>query len=201
VRATSQHLSSAQVADLLDERLHPGDRDTVIAHLSACAECRREVADLKSALPHVHDRRPRAAWLMAGGAGLAAAALIAFAIVPRFTERRALTDDIQSATRTAVESSSVESAARIGVVEPTDGAALPHGKAFTWKSVGAEASYSLTVQDAAGTVLWMTTVAETTAALPANVTLTPGTRYFWSVDARLSDGSSARSGAHSFTAR
>lgn len=198
MRATSQHLSSAQVADLLDERLHPGDRDAVIAHLSACAECRREVAELKSALPHVDERRPRAAWLMAGGAGLAAAALIAFAIVPRFTQQRALTGDIPGTTRTAAESSNVESATRISVVEPT---ALSHGEAFTWKSVGAEASYTLTVQDAAGTVLWTTTVADTTVALPANVTLTPGTGYFWSVDARLSDGSSARSGAHSFTAR
>jgi anti-sigma factor RsiW len=198
VRATSQHLSSAQVADLLDERLHPGDRDAVIAHLSACAECRREVAELKSALPHVDERRPRAAWLMAGGAGLAAAALVAFAVAPRYMDRRVLTADIPSATRTAAESSRVESAARISVVEPT---ALSRGAAFTWKSVGVEASYKLTVQDAAGTVLWATTVADTTASLPANVTLTPGTSYFWSVDARLSDGSSARSGAHSFTAR
>ena len=61
MKTISQHLSSAQVANLLDERLDPGDRDSVITHLSTCAECRREVAELHGALPHVNKPRPRVA--------------------------------------------------------------------------------------------------------------------------------------------
>ena len=197
MKAISQHLSSAQVADLLDERLDPGDRDAVIAHLATCSECRHEVADLHGALSRVGGRRPRTRWM--AGAAIAAAAVVAFMAVPRLTTRPA-TPRENSATRTA-EPSPIEAAARLRVVEPSDGEVFSSAAAFTWRSAGAGASYLLTVQDGAGTVMWTTTATDTSAVLPANVRLAAGVRYFWSVDARLGDGSSSRSGAHSFTAR
>jgi len=133
------------------------------------------------------------------GAAIAAAAVVAFMAVPRLTTRPAMPPE-NSATRRA-EPPAIEAAARIRVVEPSDGELLSSAAAFTWRSAGAGASYLLTVQDGAGAVMWATTATDTSAALPASVKLAAGVRYFWSVDARLGDGSSSRSGAHSFTAR
>jgi hypothetical protein len=199
VRAVSPHLSSAQVADLLDERLEPGDRDTVITHLAACAECRHEVAELHGALSRVNERRPRTRWL--AGASIAAAAVVAFVTVPRLTTRPVTLHETPSATRTAIEPSRIGSSARIAVVEPTEGALLSTAASFTWRSAGADASYLLTIQNAAGGVVFTTPATDTSAALPANVKLARGAKYFWSVDARLGDGGSSSSGAHVFTAR
>ena len=196
MRTSSQHLSSTQVADLLDEHLDPADRASVVTHLAACAECRHEVAELHGALSRVNERQPRSRWLVV--ATLAAAAVVAFVAIPRLTTRPATHGGTPAATRTD-EPSSIESTARIGIVDPSDGGTLS-AAGFTWRSSGADASYSLSVQDTAGAVVWTKTVSDTSAALPATVKLEPGARYFWSVDARLADGSTSRSGAHSFTA-
>ncbi len=196
MKTISQHLSSVQVADLLDERLDPGDRDSVITHLSTCAECRREVAELHGALSHVNQPRRRWRWLSA--AAIAAAAVIAFVTVPRLTNGPALRENPNS-TRTST--SPVESPVQIRTVRPSDGAVVSSAVVFTWRSAGADASYKITVQDGAGAVIWPATVSDTSAALPASITLAPGTPYFWSVDARLADGTSAKSGAHLFTTR
>lgn len=197
MRASTPHLSSAQVADLLDERLEPDDRDAVITHLAACADCRHEVAELHGALAVVGDRRPRRRWI-AGLAIVAAAAVAFVAIPPRMISHRAARDDA-SETRNA-EGAPLASVARIGVVAPGEGDQLSTA-GFVWKSVGGGSSYLLTVQDTAGSVVWTTTVTDTTAVPPPSAKLAPGARYFWSVDARLGDGSSSTSGAHSFVSR
>ena len=197
MRTVSQHLSSAQVADLLDECLDPADRDAVVAHLAACAECRHEVAELHGALSGVNERRRRPRWL--AGAAVAAAAVVALVTIPRLTTRPVTHYENGGATRTA-EPFPVEPS-RIRIVEPSEGGTLPASAAFTWKSAGADATYQLTIQDAAGTVMWATTATDTSAALPASVKLAPAAQYFWSVDATLGDGSSSKSGPHSFTVR
>jgi Putative zinc-finger len=198
VRAMSQHLSSTQVSELLDERLDPGDRDSVITHLSTCAECRHEVAELHGALSRVHQPRARSRWM--AGAAIAAAAVVAFVAIPRITTGPAAPHENPGSTRTST--SSVESVAQIRIVQPPDRAVVSSAVAFTWRAAGADASYMITVQDAAGAVIWFKPVSDTSAALPGSVKLASGAQYFWSVDARLADGSSASSGApHSFTAR
>ena len=197
MRAISQHLSSTQVADLLDERLDPGDRDSVITHLSTCAECRHEVAELHGALSRANERRPRARWI--AGAAIAAAAVVALVTVPRLTSSPAMLGDKPGSTRTSP--AAVESPVQIRIVQPADSAVVSSAVVFTWRSAGTDASYILTVQDGAGAMIWSTTVSDTSAALPASVKLASGTPYFWSVDARLADGSAAGSAAHSFNVR
>jgi len=197
VRSISPHLSSGQVADLLDRRLAAGDRDSVVAHLAACAECRREVAELYGVLSHVVlRRRPR--WF--AGAALAAAGVLAFIAIPRVASHYGEPAQNASATRNA-SPSLPQTPGRIGIVEPADGQTLSPTRAVSWRSVGADASYSLTVQDGAGAVLWTKATTDTAVVLPATVQLKSGEKYFWSVDALLSDGTSSRSGAHPFTAR
>jgi hypothetical protein len=198
VKAISQHLSSAQVADLLDERLDPGDRDLVVTHLSTCAECRREVAELHGALPLAGRRRPRSRWI--AGVAVAAAAVIAFVAIPQLTKRPPIVRDSIGETRT-VATSPIETTSRVRIVEPADSGRVAPASVFRWRSAGADASYVLTIQDAAGGPVWTTTVSDTSAPLPPTVKLAPGARYFWSVDASLADGSSSSSGPHSFTAR
>lgn len=196
MRSISPHLSSAQVADLLDKRLAVDDRDSVVAHLSACAECRREVAELHGALSQVVPRR-RPRWL--AGAALAAAVVVAFIAIPRLGPRPV--DSVRDSAAMRNVASPSEGQAKIVVVEPADGAALSATGALSWRTAGADASYVVTVQDPAGGVLWTKTTSDTTAILPANAPLKSGESYFWSVDAQLSDGTSSRSGAHSFIAR
>jgi hypothetical protein len=193
----SQHLSSAQVAELLDERLGPGDRNEVVLHLSTCADCRHEIAELHGALSHVDVPRSRVRWL---AAVLAAAGVVAIIAVPQVAPYPGTSPGRPSTTR-ATESSPVQLAAQIRVVEPSDGGLVSRAAVFTWRGTGPDASYLLTVQDAAGTVIWTMPLADTSAVLPPSVKLAPGAHYFWSVDARLVDGSSSRSGAHSFIAR
>jgi hypothetical protein len=57
-------------------------------------------------------------------------------------------------------------------------------------------SYRITLSAADGTTVWSATVTDTTAALPASVTLEPRIRYVWFVDAALSDGSAQTTGLH-----
>jgi hypothetical protein len=196
VKTISQHLSSAQVADLLDELLDPGDRDSVITHLSTCAECRHEVAELHLALSRTDERRRRARWV--AGAAIAAAAVVAFVTIPRITSGPVLREN-PSSTRTST--SAVESPAQIRIVQPSDSTAVSSAVSFTWRPAGTDASYLITVQDGAGVVIWLKTTSDTSTALPETVRLASKTPYFWSVDARLADGSSASSGFHPFTTR
>ena len=90
--------------------------------------------------------------------------------------------------------------AGITVVAPPDQAVIDSTIIFRWRSGGVDATYRLTVQDRSGGVVWDTTVADTAVALPRQLVLEKG-QYFWSVDAQLADGGSAKAGAHQFTVR
>ena len=90
----------------------------------------------------------------------------------------------------------------VPIVSPADQATIEDSViVFRWLSAGSDATYRLTLQDATGTVVWDVSVADTTAALPHRIILGARQRYYWSVDALLSDGRSARAGVHVFTTR
>ena len=59
-------------------------------------------------------------------------------------------------------------------------------------------SPTVTVADAGGDPVWRTETRDTAVVLPPDVSLEPGARYVWFVDALLPDGGSATSGVHRF---
>lgn len=196
MKAATPHLSSALVADLLDERLDPVDREIVVSHLAACADCRHEVAELHGALDRLGTRRPRARRL--AGVGLVAAAIIGLVSIPSLIIPHRTVGESPGGTRNG-DGVAVESAARIAIVAPLEDGRT--SSSFVWRSAGAASSYLLTVQDSAGVPVWTAPTTDTVISLPSNIKLVHGARYFWSVDARLGDGTSSSSGSHAFTAR
>ena len=90
--------------------------------------------------------------------------------------------------------------AGLTVVAPADQAVVDSTIVFQWRSGAPDATYRVTVQDRSGAVVWDTTLADTAVALPRRVVLAKG-QYFWSLDAQLVDGGSAKAGAHRFTVR
>ncbi|HTJ24408.1 MAG TPA: hypothetical protein VL383_18540 [Gemmatimonadaceae bacterium] len=194
----SEHLTTSQVAAILDERLHESDRAPALAHLAACADCRRELAELHRAL-HVHarDRRGIRRWLVAVSGAAAALALIT---LPARFDRAPLPHDSPAATRIGT-AAPTDRPPRLVIVAPTEGAAVNATTTFTWRSGGPDASYLVTVQDTSGAVAWSSTLTDTTVTLPATAGLVAGRHYFWSVDARLSDGASTTTGVRAFVVR
>ncbi|HEU4787919.1 MAG TPA: hypothetical protein VFS57_10930 [Gemmatimonadaceae bacterium] len=195
----SEHLTSGQVAAILDERLRGPDRAPAMAHLAACAECRREMAELHEALhEHALLRRTKRPWLILAS-GVAAALVLAVLPGPLGRTRHML--DVPAATRAPNGRTPVDAAPPIDVVAPADGAAISVASSLTWRSVGSGASYLVTVQDTSGAVIWSSTLTDTTTTLPSNAELVAGHRYFWTVDARLGDGASTTTGVRAFTIR
>jgi hypothetical protein len=90
----------------------------------------------------------------------------------------------------------------IDIHSPLDSAVVERSELkLAWQSAGPGARYRVTVQDNAGNSIWAAELDDTTSVVPETARLERGTRYFWSVDARLADGSSARTGARQFTIR
>jgi hypothetical protein len=188
------HIASAELARFIDGTLAPAARDAVVAHLGACANCRREVVELREALAaSVPRTRARSGWLPAS---LAAAAVILIAVVLARPATRG-----SSVVRADV-AGTIESESVIVAAAPAEHQAIERGAVrFAWHRTGTDATYLVTVQDTTGTVVWSGQVTDTTATLPASAPLTAGQRYFWSVDARLGDGQSRKSGVHTFVVR
>ncbi len=69
-------------------------------------------------------------------------------------------------------------------------AVSPHGSiaaldSIRWSSVPGTERYSVSLFDVNGTVLWQSNATDTVIGVPADVRLSPGVRYFWSVRARV----------------
>ena len=193
-----EHLSSGQVAAMLDERLHGPDRGPALAHLAACAECRREMAELHRALhDRSRERRSVRPWLVAS-AGIAAA-LVLVTIPAELHRARASID--RPAPTVQVQRAPDDAAAPIVILSPRDGAAVIATASLIWRPAGPSASYLVTVQDTSGAVIWSSALTDTTIAVPASARLASGQTYFWSVDARLSNGVSSTTGVRTFTVR
>lgn len=181
------HLTGDELAQWRD-RGHAEDRDRVLGHLAACADCRRAFAallrDTPDVSPSATDPQPfvargvtayrpertwwrgRAAWISAGS--LAAAALV-FAVA--LLRPGALPDE-----DIAIRSSDVLAIAPAGDV--------PAVQEFRWASPFAAARYRLVVRDTAGQVVIdaKTAVEHFTVPLDLQTRLGPGS-YTWTVEA------------------
>ena len=193
---SSAHLTSDRVAAFLDDRLIGAERDSAVRHFAECAECRRELTELRGVLDSV--KRPRSRRWVAVAAGVAA--ILAFTMLPRLASNDVDTSD-PGLTRAADGQHTIGGSSVIGFHSPSDSAIVPRsGLELVWETAGAGATYLVTVQDSSGSITWSGTVTDTSAAVPA-ARLSPGSRYFWSVDARLADGRTAKTGVHYFTVK
>ena len=192
-RPDTQHPSDEQVAAFLDGRLTGNERAQVLTHFAACAECRREMTVAHQVLGS--RRSVRRAPII--GLVTALAAVLVFVVV-----RPAAHDPAQPglAVRSPDRLSQPDRMAGLTVVAPADQAVVDSTIVFQWRSGAPDATYRVTVQDRSGAVVWDTTLADTAVALPRRVVLAKG-QYFWSLDAQLADGGSAKAGAHRFTVR
>jgi len=192
-RESAFHLTDGRLAAFLDGRLTSGERDQVLAHFAACVSCRREMTAARKLL--AVPGAPRRDWRLPV-VTLAAAALV-FIAVPRLVRIQGLppagasTERAQPDVRPAVQ-----------IVAPAERSiVIATAVAFQWRAVGADATYRLTLQDSTGAVLWETTVGDTSATLSWSVRLAPSQEYFWSVDAQLADGRTAKPAVGRFMSR
>ena len=199
------HLTAERVASYLDGYLTTTERDAALAHFAVCADCRREMSGARRVLatsPSVVSRSVRAArtWrrlLVVIPVALAAA--LAFAVVtPMLREQTAA----NGVTRGPDRFPRSDVVAPLATVSPANGAAFVTGRdGFVWRAASGDAEYRLTVMDGTGGIVWSKSTGDTSATFPADVSLTRGQEYFWSVDALLADGHSTTTRIHHFSIR
>lgn len=161
------HPDALELSAYLDGALAGADRARVEAHLSGCAECRREVAAVAGVL-RTAPRRVTIPW------GLATAAILALLLVPSL-------DLPQRLRQQPYREPAVTTTAAPVAIEPRG--AVDSARALVWSAVPHASRYRLALLDSAGTVVWRLETTDTIAALPDTVRLRAGASYFWKVDA------------------
>jgi hypothetical protein len=182
------HLSADDIAALVDGDVPPDRRAAVEAHLSVCGECRSELVAASELVDSVPAKsRIPIRWF----AGVAAAVAL-IAIVPWVRNRSAPSPN--EAVR-----SSASSLASIQTVGPAPGMnAAADSLTFSWRPLPGVMTYHVFVTDSAGAPVYNLTTTDTVVGPIADVHLSPGSRYFWYVDALRRDGSSVTSAQISF---
>jgi len=194
---SSVHLTSDRVAAFLDSRLTGTERDVAIRHLAQCAECRAELTALRGVLDTARERRPHR-WI---AAATAVAAILAFAMLPRLAANNA-GKPTPGLTRAEGGVRTADGVPGIALYSPADSATVSRkGLTLVWQLVGAGAIYDVNVLDSAGGTVWHAIVSDTSVELPNGARLTSGSRYFWSVNARLADGRSSKTLPNRFKVR
>jgi len=116
---SDDHLTTSQVAAMLDRRLPAGERKAAITHLSSCLECRHELADMQQAVTALEaETRPTHRWSMVF-VGVAAAVVIAALPIVRLSSHRSGLLSPEIATR-AGSAPLVEAAVKEKVKALTD---------------------------------------------------------------------------------
>jgi len=179
-------MNDLTIAEYLDRRLAGADRERAELHLAGCAECRDELAEVYEFQRRA--QRPRR--LVVVGLAAAAAVLL-FAVRPALGPRGGLADD------TVVRSGGAQAAI---VAYGPMGETSPSAVRFVWGAQPGAASYRLTVTGQDGTTIWSRSSADTAVALPDSISLRPGERYRWIVDALLNDGATRSTGLREFRA-
>ena len=208
----SEHLTASEIAGYLDGDLAAGERRTAEVHLDACPSCRAELtavgrlAGAWDATPAADDRgraakpdarRPRGSWPRAATLGVLAAGLAGVLIARRAPDP--IGPPAEAAAPAAVERGTgaaapvpAASSGGIAAVAPADTVAATSAR-FVWRPARADV-YRLTLHAEDGAPVWTGETTDTTLALPADVPLRPGARYFWRVDG-IADGIAVSTGA------
>lgn len=183
--ARDTHIETGLVAAYVDGRAATAEAAKIEAHLAECADCRRELIEVRRLLPR---KAQRWAW---SAVGVLAAAAVLLLVVSRPGGQRASDG---STTRGGQPEPSTPSA-----LAPAEGSTVAGaGMLFVWSSVEGATAYRFTLTDERGDVAWTTESADTNVAPAPSVRLLGGHTYYWSVDVLLPDGRSTTTGFHSF---
>ena len=172
-----QHVNEFEMAAYLDRRMDAADRARVEGHLAVCADCRKEMLEVRGLVRRT--TRPRR--MLIAATLLATAATLVLIVRPA-------TLDLQ----------------RDGDPQPTLVAYGPTGEVtlsslrFVWAAAPGVASYRLTVSRADGAPVWSGSLSDTATVLPDSATLRVDQHYLWVADALLDDGSSRSTGLREF---
>jgi hypothetical protein len=173
-------LGDEVIAALADGGLDPASRADAVRHAARCVHCRRSLASLARALesPEVAAAVPRVDHggrrILRIGGTAAAAAILLIAVLGRSSWL-----DPSTVAHRAPATNSVgqpEAIAPLGAVTPP--------RLLRWRAVAGTDRYRVTLFHADGRVLYETELPDTSAPLPDSVTLSPGARYLWKVEAR-----------------
>jgi hypothetical protein len=164
------HLSSQELAALLDRGLSVAGRMRAELHLAACADCRHEAAAVSRILRTAPS--PRRVLMPLG----LAAALAALLLVPRLQVRREPPDRVS-------REPSVTTAVTPLAIAPRG--AMPAVGRLVWSMVPHADRYRVKVMDENGTSVWQGETADTITVLPDSVRLAAEGLYFWQVEARI----------------
>lgn len=153
----------------------------VIAHLSSCAACRAQVAQLTRLLGD--GSVAREVNRLSGGRGLprvaaplAAAAILLLALIPFLARTDRGAGDYRDEPQAPAASAPILRA-------PLTRA--DHLHSLHWSGVAGATQYRVTIFDEEGGLVWTTETGDTAVAFPRDSTLAPGTPYWWRVEARV----------------
>ena len=173
------HLSSEALAGYLDRDLAAEEQNQAELHLASCPECRQELAEIRRL--QLRRRRRKMALVLAPAAAAAAVLL---------TTTLSHQGPTPSDTRAGPNSDSL-----LEIVSPAPSAEIDGRPiTFIWRGAGPGATYTLTLQEPDGRVVWTSTGTDTFAVAPDSLALSRGLTRFWSVDALLPDGRSRSTG-------
>jgi anti-sigma factor RsiW len=176
------HLTAMEVAAYVDNGLRADARARVRRHLSECDECRGELI----AVARLARTGNRIGWKAL--IPLAAAAALVLYVAPWQHQSDSTPVLREPAVTTIVAPTPI---APRGAVT-----ALP---VLTWSSVPLADRYKVTLFDEAGSVLWETLTADTTAVVAPTVRIVAGVPHYWKVAARTELGRWVASDLISFT--
>jgi hypothetical protein len=172
-------LDEAQLAALVDGELDAAKRSDAMRHVAQCAHCRIALASVARALADptlasirgTTDRPSRWRFLRLAVPTAAAAALLFMwlgphGVVPRPSHRAPVI--------TALD--------RPEELSPVGPGGRPDR--LRWESVAGADLYRVTLFHADGRVLYELALRDTVATLPDSVSLVPGAKYLWLVEAR-----------------
>ena len=200
------HLSAERLASYLDGNLTTAEQDAALAHFGDCADCRREMTDvrrviaLSSSARSRSTRAPTATRRTLALVTSALAAVLAFAIIVPTLMRDGSGVNVPTRGQDRLQQSEI--VPPLAAVSPVEDVPIaPESDAFVWRAAGSDAEYVLTIMDATGGIVWSKSTSDTSAMLPRDLRLTRGNEYFWKVDALLADGHSTTTPAHHFSIR
>ena len=190
--AHGECLDEMAIAELAEGVATDDARVAATAHLVTCASCRSQLSELRAtlddaaivaALPRTGATRRLRSTFIGGlsAAGLAAAAVLVFALAPNLT-RHEMGAPRRDETAAPMRDETGAFVVAPVAVAPVD--LVSDSLVFRWSSVPGANRYRLRVFDAEGIVVWETQTSDTTAAPPAAITLQRGARYLWKVEAR-----------------
>jgi hypothetical protein len=191
-RRMNTHLSSDELAAMVDGGLPATRRAFVSAHLAVCRECRSELALVTRIVETAPPRRPASRPWVPLSLGIAAATALLFVSLPLRHRHPGSTADVRS---------TVLSATAISVIAPTAGSSVgATAVRFSWHAVPGVSTYRLFITDSAGVPVRTLPTTDTTVNQFSPPLVEAGS-YFWYVDALRVDGSSISSAQIGFSIR